>query len=102
MDDLLYVAADKNGVVSCLDAKTGASLWQQRLEGDNVASPVYADGRLYFFNRDGAGFVLATGREAKLLARNELSEGCMASPAIAGRELYVRTKTHLYRIEQAR
>ena len=102
VDDLLYVAGDKNGVASCLDAKTGTAVWQQRLEGDNIASPVGAEGRVYFFNRDGTAFVLATGREAKVLARNQLDDGCMASPAIAGQGLYVRTKTHLYRIEQGR
>lgn len=102
LNDLLYVAGDKNGVAGCLDAKTGATVWQQRLEGDFVASPVSAGGRVYFFNRDGGGFVLAAGREAKVLARNQLDDGCMATPAIAGRALYVRTKTHLYRIEQGR
>ena len=61
-----------------------------------------AEGRVYFFNRDGATFVLAAGHEAKILARNQLDDGCMATPAIAGKELYVRTTTHLYRIEQGR
>lgn len=102
VDDLLYMVSDKAGVASCLDPKTGNTLWQQRLEGEHVSSPVYADGRLYFFNRDGVGHVLAAGREAKVLARNPLNGGCMASPAIAGKELYVRTTTHLYRIEQGR
>jgi outer membrane protein assembly factor BamB len=102
VDDLLYMVSDKAGVASCLDPKTGNALWQQRLEGEHVASPVYGDGRLYFFNRDGVAHVLAVGREAKVLARNQLNEGCMASPAIAGKELYVRTTTHLYRIEQTR
>jgi hypothetical protein len=50
--------------------------------------------------RDGDAFVLAAGRQAKVLARNQLDDGCMATPAIAGKALYVRTKTHLYRIEQ--
>ena len=102
VDDLLYMVSDKAGVASCLDAKTGNTLWQQRLEGEHIASPVFADGRLYFLNRDGAGHVLAAGREAKVLARNQLNDGCMASPAIAGKELYVRTTTHLYRLEERR
>jgi outer membrane protein assembly factor BamB len=102
LNDLLYLAGDKNGIAVCLDAKTGAIVWQQRLAGDFIASPVAAEGRVYFFNRDGAGFVLAAGRETKVLAQNQLDDGCMATPALAGRELYVRTKTHLYRIEQGR
>lgn len=102
LDDLLYMVSDKVGVASCLDAKTGNTIWQQRLEGEFVASPVCAEGRLYCFNRDGAAFVVATGREAKVLARNQLDDGCMASPAIAGKALFVRTRTHLYRIEEKR
>jgi hypothetical protein len=102
LNDLLYLAGDKNGVATCLDAKTGTTVWQQRLAGDFIASPVAAGGRIYFFNRDGAAFVLAAGREAQALARNQLDDGCMATPAIAGKELYVRTKTHLYRIAEGR
>jgi outer membrane protein assembly factor BamB len=75
-------------------------VWQERLAGDFVASPVAAEGRIYFFNRDGAAFVLEAGRQTKVLARNQLDSGCMATPAIAGKALYVRTLTHLYRIEQ--
>jgi outer membrane protein assembly factor BamB len=102
LNDLLYLGGDKSGVATCLDAKTGTPVWQQRLAGDYIASPVAAEGRVYFFSRDGITFVLAAGREAKILARNQLDDGCMATPAIAGKELYVRTKTHLYRIEQGR
>ena len=96
----MYLAGDRNGVATCLDARTGTAVWQERLAGDFIASPVAAEGHVYFFNRDGAAFVLAAGRQAKVLARNQLDVGCMATPAIAGKALYVRTKTHLYRIEQ--
>jgi len=100
LNDLLYLAGDRNGVATCLDPKTGRLVWQERLAGDFIASPVAAEGHVYFFNRDGAAFVLAAGRQARVLARNQLDGGCMATPAIAGKALYVRTKTHLYRIEQ--
>jgi outer membrane protein assembly factor BamB len=100
LNDLLYLAGDRNGVATCLDPKTGTAVWQERLAGDFIASPVAAEGYVYFFNRDGAAFVLAAGRQAKVLAHNQLDSGCMATPAIAGKALYVRTKTHLYRIEQ--
>ena len=99
LNDLLYLA-DKNGVATCLDPKTGTVVWQERLAGDFIASPVAAEGHVYFFNGDGAAFVLAAGRQAKVLGRNQLDGGCMATPAIAGKALYLRTKTHLYRIEQ--
>jgi NAD(P)-dependent dehydrogenase (short-subunit alcohol dehydrogenase family) len=66
----------------------------------NNASAPYADGRIYSSNQDGATYVLSADREFKLLATNLLDAGCMASPAVYGKALYVRTKTHLYRIEQ--
>jgi outer membrane protein assembly factor BamB len=99
VDDLLYMV-NETGIASCLEARTGKTVWQQRLHGENIASPLYAEGRIYCFNHDGLAHVLAAGREAKILARNQLDAGCMASPAVAGQALFVRTRTHLYRIEQ--
>src|SRR5207249_4234438 len=69
LDGLLYVGGDRSGVATCLDAGTGAVVWQERLAGDFIASPVAAEGRVYCFNRGGAAFVLAAGRQAKVLAR---------------------------------
>jgi outer membrane protein assembly factor BamB len=97
--DLLYMVSD-NGIASCLEAKTGEEVWQQRLGGKYFASPILADGRIYFFDDEGTAHVMEAGREAKVLSRNRLDAGCMASCAVAGKALYVRTKTHLYRIEQ--
>jgi outer membrane protein assembly factor BamB len=82
-----------------VDARTGEPVWQGRLGGEYSASPVYASGRLYFFSQDGQSHVLQAGRSFKRLATNRLDDGCMASPAVAGDALFVRTKTHLYRIE---
>jgi outer membrane protein assembly factor BamB len=100
--DLIYTVADKGGVVTCLDAKTGAEVWQQRTGAPaNTASPLYADGALYFFAEDGSALALAPGREYRELARARLAEsGVMATPAIAGRALFVRTESHLYKIEK--
>jgi outer membrane protein assembly factor BamB len=99
IEDLLYMV-NETGVASCLEAQSGQRVWQQRLGKEYTASPMYADGRLYFFDQEGSGHVLQAGREAKVLANNRLDDGCMASPAVAGKALYVRTRTHLYRIEQ--
>jgi outer membrane protein assembly factor BamB len=98
--DLIYTVADKGGVVTCLDAKTGAEVWQQRTGAPaNTASPLYADGALYFFAEDGSALALSPGREYRELARGRLAEGgVMATPAIAGGALFVRTESHLYRI----
>lgn len=99
LSDLLYVVGG-TGVASCIETKTGSVVWQERLGGEFIASPVAAEGHVYFFNREGAGFVMAVGRQAKVLGRNQLKDGCMATPAIAGNALYVRTITHLYKIAQ--
>jgi outer membrane protein assembly factor BamB len=99
VDDLLYMA-NETGVAVCLDARTGQKVWQQRVGKEYSASPIYAEGRLYFFDQEGWAHVLQPGREPKILAVNRLDNGCMASPAVSGKALYVRTKTHLYRIEQ--
>jgi outer membrane protein assembly factor BamB len=100
-DQLWMVSED--GVVSCLDARTGKTLHQERLAGRFWASPVCAEGRLYFCSEEGATYV-ADVRDGgwKLLAANALPGGFMATPAVAGRSLFLRTKTHLYRVEEAR
>jgi outer membrane protein assembly factor BamB len=97
--DWIFMVSDA-GVASCLDAKTGKTLWQKRLEGEFSASPVYADGRVYYFNQTGTTFVVAAEPKFKLLATNTLNAGFMASPAVYEKALFLRTKTHLYRIEE--
>ncbi len=96
--DYLYMFAD-GGVASCVNAKSGAQVWQKRLEGKFTASPIFADGRIYACNEDGLTFVLAPGTEYQELAQNKLDAGFMASPAVSGKSLVLRTKTHLYRID---
>ena len=100
VDDLLYLVGDDGGSM-CLEVATGKEVWKERIGGNFAASPVYADGRLYFFNQQGKAVVLKAGRTYEALATNTLESGCMASPAVSGKALFVRTKTHLYRIEDA-
>ena len=100
VDDLLYMVND-DGIISCIEAKTGKSVWRKRVGGNYEASPIVADGRIYFFSDEGPATVIAAGRQYKELAVNKLDEGFMASPAISGKSLFLRTKTHLYRIEQS-
>jgi outer membrane protein assembly factor BamB len=99
IDDLLYLVNDQ-GFAYCVEARTGKVLKQERLGGNFTSSPIHADGRIYVSNQDGATYVLEPGRELKVLAVNELDDGCMASPAVAGKAIFLRTKTHLYRLEQ--
>lgn len=99
VDDLLYMVAD-GGIVTCLDTATGGQVWRERLPGNYAASPIHADGRLYFCNQEGKTTVVKPGRTWEVLATNTLDSGLMASPAVAGKALFLRTKTHLHRIEQ--
>ena len=96
--DLLFTVSD-GGMVSCLEVATGHEVWKQLIGGQFAASPIYADGRLYFCSQGGKMTVIKPGRSYELLATNTLETGCMASPAIAGKALFLRTKTHFYRIE---
>jgi len=100
--DLLFMVDQDGGVVTCLEAMTGKEVWKERLPGAGSysSSPVLAEGRLYFFNENGHGTVIEAGRTFKVLAANKLDGGFMASPAVAGRALFVRSKTHLYRLEK--
>jgi len=89
----------RSGIAAWLEAKTADLVWEKRLRGEFSSSPVYAEGRVYFSNQDGQTFVIAASRDYELLATNELETGCMASGAVYDKAIYLRTKTHLYRIE---
>ena len=95
--DELFVVSDA-GIATCLDARTGAIHWQQRLNGTFSASPVFAAGRIYFLAEDGVATVIAPGREFRRLATNALDGATLASMAVAGGSIYIRSATHLYRI----
>jgi len=98
-DGLIYNVHDA-GVASCLDASSGEEVWSERLGGQFSASPLMAGGHIYLFDHDGAGYVIEPGRKFKLIAKNTLNDGCMASPVPTGDALVVRTRTALYRIEK--
>jgi outer membrane protein assembly factor BamB len=95
----IYMVSD-NGIASCLDARTGEELWRQRLGGGFSASPVAAEGRIYFLNESGETTVVRAGRSFEKLAANRLDGRTLASPAIEGKAIYLRTDSHLYRIEE--
>jgi outer membrane protein assembly factor BamB len=98
VDGLIYLISD-DGVVNCVDERSGERLWQKRIGGRFAASPIYGDGRIYFCDQDGKTTVLKPGRTFEVLATNTLDDGCMASPAVDQGALILRTKSHLYRIE---
>ena len=96
--DLLYMVSD-NGILTCLQAKNGKRVWRERLAGRYGASLLYADNRIYAFSKQGKTTVIEPGRTFRRLAVNELDGEFWASPAVAGKSLLLRTKTHLYRVQ---
>lgn len=87
------------GVLTAADAETGAERWRLRLTGPFSASPVAAGGRLYCINEEGLGFVVEPGATAgKIVGRNDLGETILATPAVAGDALFVRSDRHLWKI----
>ena len=97
-DGILYVCVD-NGVLGAYDARTGERLYQERIARDAggfSASPVAAAGRLYFSSEDGVLYVVRAGKTFELLASNDMGEMLLATPAISGDLLLVRTRTTLY------
>ena len=87
---LLYMAGDV-GVLSAIDAKSGTRVWQERTGGVFTASPVAADGKIYLLSEDGQTIVLAAGPMPRVLARNRLNARQLASPAISGGRIFIRT-----------
>jgi outer membrane protein assembly factor BamB len=95
--DELYIVSDV-GIAACLDAKTSNTLWRQRLPGNYSASPIFADGRIYFQSEDGETTVLAPGKEFRVLATNKLDGATLASIGVSGGSFFIRTDRNLYRI----
>jgi outer membrane protein assembly factor BamB len=93
----LYVVSDR-GIATCLDAKSGETVWQERIGGNFSASPVFAAGRIYLQDEDGKTHVLAASRTYEKLAENSLPERTLASLAVQEGTIYLRGDKHLYRI----
>jgi len=101
IEELLFLV-NRHGIASCLEAQTGELVWKERLEGNYSASPIYANDRIYFFNENAVTTVIKPSRQFEVLAVNTLAEEqLMASPAVAGKSLFIRTAKHLYRIEDS-
>ena len=96
----IYIVGDKGGIATCLEAKTGEPHWQERLGGNYSASPLSADGKIYFCSHEGVTTVVAPGTEFKRLAKNQLDGSLMASPAAINGALFLRTDKALYRLAE--
>ena len=96
--DELYVVSD-NGVATCFDARTGTQHWSERLGGAFSASPTYAGGHVYFLSEEGVTSVVKPGKTYELVATNDLEERALASPAVTDGAIFLRTQSHLWRVE---
>ena len=95
---LLFVV-DRNGYISCIEAKTGKSIWQKRMKGRFSASPILANNLIYFFNEDTVCTIIKPTRELEIVAENKLSDNkLMATPAFDENSIYIRTEKKLTRI----
>lgn len=94
---LLFMA--NGGVLSAVDIKTGDIAWAERGGGEYSASSIAANGLVYHFDEEGLCTVLKAAGEFEVVSENQLEGGFMASPAVSGEALFLRTKTHLYRVE---
>jgi len=99
--DELYLV-DDDGIATCLDAVTGTQHWQRRIGGNFSASPTLADGKIYLLDEDGKTTVLTPGKKYEVLATNTLEGRTLATPAMVDHSVFLRTDTHLYRIEIAK
>ncbi|MDA7978517.1 MAG: PQQ-binding-like beta-propeller repeat protein [Pirellulales bacterium] len=101
-DGLVYLAGEQ-GILTCLDAKTGEEYYKQRLHGARYrASPVYADGKIYIVARDGVITVVKPGKSFEMLAENAMGEEISASPVIFGGRIYLRSFDSLFSIEASK
>lgn len=96
---LLFLVTD-NGIAKCLDAKTGELQWEQRLKGEYRASPLAAEGRIYFLNMKGLATVVAASKRFERLADNQLDDDTIASPLASDGKLFVRGHKSLYCLEK--
>ena len=99
LGDEIYWVSD-NGAACCSDSKSGELLWQKLISGTHLASPLCAEGRVYFFERSGKTTVFKAARQMEQLAQNGLPGPLMATPAFVGPAIYLRTDEALYCIQE--
>jgi outer membrane protein assembly factor BamB len=92
---LVYMANDV-GAITVVDAATGAKVWQDRVGGLFSASPVAADGKIYFVSETGETIVMRSGRQPSIVARNDIGERLIASPAVSNGQIFLRGDDRLF------
>ena len=96
-DGLIYMI-DTRSTLMCLDAKTGETIWSERMKGKFNSSPVYAAGNIYFSSTNGETIVIREGKTLEILAENSLEGEIWTTPAVIENGLLIRTSKYLYRI----
>jgi len=96
--DYLYNLRN-NGELTCFNARTGELKYKENLKDAFTASGIAADGKIYYSSENGSIYVIKAGAEFKLLAKNEMKDVCMASPAISGNTLFFRTQHFIIAVE---
>jgi outer membrane protein assembly factor BamB len=99
-EGVIYMANDV-GVLTAIDAATGARLWQERVDGVFSASPIAGGGHIYFVSENGDTVVVKAGRTPQIVGRNALGERAVASPAASNGRIFIRTDSHLFCIGAA-
>jgi len=101
-----FYACSNNGILTAYDAKTGAQVYKERIAGQNsvafTASPVAADGKLFFASEEGDVYVVKAGPKFERLATNPMGEVLMATPAIVDGMILIRSRSHLFAIREAK
>jgi outer membrane protein assembly factor BamB len=97
--DLVFIVND-GGIATCLDAATGKLHWKQRLDGSYRASPIAAEGRIYFLSMSGLATVIAAGSNFEKLATSEIQDEFIASPAVSDGKIYLRGRKALHVAEK--
>ena len=95
----IYMVSN-DGIATCIDFKNGKEIWKERIGGLHSSSVLFASGRIHFFDENGLATIIQPGDTLEILARNKLDDGFMASPAVTDGALFLRTTTHLYRIQE--
>jgi len=91
-------ACNDTGIISCFEAQTGKEIWRERVGGNFSASPIYANGLIYFFSEEGKTTVIRASKQFEVVAVNELGDGFTASPAVVDNSLFLRSQSSLYRV----
>ena len=94
---LLFMATER-GIASAIDAETGQTVWKKRLGGVFTASPVIANGKVYFVEESGKTYVVEAAHEFKLVSTNDIGQRTLASPAISNGIVFLRTDNHLFAV----